>query len=350
MRNKKTRLAQRRAFLKHIWQWIRVAPLPLTFTLLLRVFNAMSRGVEPILIAGFTNALINGEGLLLWVGIYLLLMALNLLTDTFKHPFYLWFSNKAILHFQNAILQRASEVSLIKFLDPDFHDTLTRSTHDFSQRVFNWIQSLMSTIHSIATMWTLIGAVLIIGGGIKCVLILFATSMITLLTHKPIAKLEIEQDRALARPNREQMTWVALLSERQSGAETRLFGIQHWLLSKWTDVYKRVAIYEMRTLKKMMGWNAIATLATVSAYCSVIFIAAAAAHNGREKEIAGIFTGLIAAAVALQSLFFLIGDRLGNLAKKAPSYANSLYSSIQRIPVEKVPWRQQNQTQIPALK
>ena len=317
MRNKRIRLAQRRAFLKHIWHWIRVAPIPLTVILILRLFNAITRGVDPILIAGFTNALINGEGLFLWVGIYLMLMAVNLLTDTFKQPLYMWFSNKAILHFQNALLQRASEISLIKFLDPDFHDTLTRSTHDFSQRVVNWIQSLVSNIHSIATIWILIGAVLIIGGGMKCVLILFATSMITLLTRKPIAKLEIEQDRALAHPNRELMKWASLLCERESSAETRLFGIQHWLLSKWTDVYKRLATYEIRTFKKMTAWNAIATLATVLAYCSVIFIAAAAAHNGKEKEIAGIFTGLIAAAATLQSLFSVIGDRLGDLAKQS---------------------------------
>ena len=317
MRKKKAHLAQRHALLKHIWHWIRVAPIPLTVILLLRLFNAIPRGIEPILIAGFTNALINGEGPLLWGGLYLLMMALNLLTDTFKHPLYMWFSNKAILHFQNRILQRASEISLIKFQDPDFHDTLTRLTHDFSQRVVNWIQSLMFNIQSIATIWTLIVAVLIIGGGMKCVLILFATSMITLLTRKPIAKLEIEHDRALVRPNREQMTWAALLCERQSSAETRLFGIQHWLVSKWTDVYKRLATYEMRTLKKMTAWNAIATLATVSAYCGVIFIAAAAAHDGNEKEIAGTFTGLIAAAVTLQSLFSVIGDAIGNLAKQS---------------------------------
>ena len=317
MRKTKKQLAQRRALLKHIWQWIRVAPLPLTLILILRLINAISRGVEPILIAGFTNALINGEGLLLWVGIYLLLMALTLLNDTFNQPLYMWFSNKAILHFQNSILQRASEISLIKFLDPDFHDTLTRSTHDFSQRVVNWIQSLVFNIHSIAMIWTLIGAVLIIGGGMKCVLILLASSMITLLTHKPIAKLEIEQDRALARPHREKMTWAALLCERQSSAEIRLFGIQHWLLSKWTNVYKRLASHEIRIFKKITLWNAIATLATASAYCCIIFIAADAAHNGREKEIAGIFTGLIAAAATLQAHFSLIGNTLGDLAKQS---------------------------------
>ena len=317
MRNKKTDLAQRRALLKHIWQWIRVAPLPLTVILLLRLINAISRGAEPILIAGFTNALINGEGLFLWVGIYLLLMVLTLLTDTFKPPLYLWFSNKAILHFQNAILQRASEISLIEFLNPDFHDTLTRATHDFSQRIVNWVQSLVFNIYSIATIWTLIGAILIIGGGLKCVLIVFASSMITLLTRQPIANLEIQQDRALARPNREQMTWAALLCERESSAETRLFNIQHWLLSKWTDVYKKLATHEIRIFKKMTAWNAIATLATVLAYCSIIFIAAEVAHNGKKKEIAGIFTGLITATATLQAHFFLLGDTLRNLAKQS---------------------------------
>ena len=317
MRKTKADLAQRRALLKHIWQWIRVAPLPLTTILLLRLINAISRGAEPILIAGFTNALINGERPFLWVGIYLLLTVLTLLTDTFKQPLYLWFSNKAILHFQNAILQRAAKISLIEFLDPDFHDTLTRATHDFSQRVVNWVQSFVFSIYSITTIWALIAAVLIIGGGLKCVFILFASSIITLLTRKPIAKLEIQQDRALARPQREQMTWAALLCERESSAETRLFGIQHWLLSKWTNVYKRLATLEMSVLKKMTAWNAIATFATVLAYCSIIFIAADAAYNGKEKEIAGIFTGLIAAALSLQSWLAFVADSLANVAKQS---------------------------------
>lgn len=317
MRKTKTDLAQRRALLKHIGQWIRVAPLPLTVILLLRLINAISRGAEPILIAGFTNALINGEGFFLWVGIYLLLTVLTSLTDTFKQPLYLWFSNKAILHFQNAILQRASEISLIEFLNPDFHDTLTRATHDFSQRVVNWVQSFVFSIYSIATIWVLIAAVLIIGGGMKSVLILFASSIITLLTRKPIAKLEIEHDRALAHPNRELMKWASLLCERESSAETRLFGLQHWLLSKWTDVYKKLATLEMSVIKKMTAWNAIATFTTVLAYCSIIFIAADAAYNGKEKEIAGIFTGLIAAALSLQSRLAFIADSLADVAKQS---------------------------------
>ena len=314
---RKIKLAHRRTLLKHIWQWTQVAPLPLTVILILRLINAISQGAQPIIIAGFTNALINGEDLFLWGGIYLMMIAFTLLTDTFKQPLYMWFSNKAILHFQNGILQRATEISLIKFLDPDFHDTLRRATDDFSQRIVDWFQSLVYNIHSTATIWTLIGAILIIGGGMKCVLILFVSAAVTLLTRKPIAKLEIEQERALARPIREQMTWAALLCDRQSSAETRLFGIQHWLLSKWTSVYKRVARHEMSALKKMTAWNTIAILATVLAYCSIIFIAADAAHNGREKEIAGIFTGLIAAAVGLQSRLSYIADSFADLAKQS---------------------------------
>ena len=314
MRNTETSLAQRRALLKHIWQWIRIAPLPLTVTLLLRITNAISNGVQPIFIAGFTNALINAEELFLWSGMYLGSIILVLLTDLFNGPTQMWFSNKAILHFQNRILQQAAQTPLIQFLDPDFHDILNRATHGFSDRIISWFQSLLHNIHGIATTWTLISAVLIIGGGMKCVLVLLACSIVISLTRNPIAKLEVEEDRVLSRPRREINAWSELLHQRRCSAEIRLFSIQRWLLSKWTDAYKKLAAYEINLLKKATVWNAIATLTSILGYCSIIFIAADAAHNATAKETAGIFTGLITAAVALQVYFSSIVGGIANLS------------------------------------
>ena len=314
MRNTETSLAQRRALLKHIWQWIRIAPLPLTVTLLLRIANAISNGVQPIFIAGFTNALINAEELFLWSGMYLGSRILVILTDSFNQPTQMWFSNKAILHFQNHILQQAAQTPLIQFLDPDFHDILNRATHGFSDRIISWLQSLMHNIYCIATTWTLISAVLIIGGGMKCVLILLACSIVIYLTRHPIAKLEVEEDQVLSRPRREINAWSGLLHERRCSAEIRLFSIQRWLLSKWTDTYKKLAAYEINLLKKVTVWNAIATLTSILGYCSIIFIAADAAHNATAKEAAGIFTGLITAAFSLQVYFSAISGGITNLS------------------------------------
>jgi len=314
MSNTKIPLAQRRAFVKHIWQWICVAPLPLTVTLLLRIVNAISHGVQPIFIAGFTNALINAEDLFLWGGMYLGSIILILLTDLFNTPTQMWFSNKAILHFQNRILKQASQTPLVQFLNPDFHDILSRATSDFSGRIVSWFQSLLHNIYSITTTWTLISAVLIIGGGMKCVLVLLACSIVIYLTRNPIAKLDVEEDRVLSRPRRERNAWSGLLNQRRCSAEIRLFSIQRWLLSKWTHAYKKLAAYEINLLKKVTVWNTIATLVSIVGYSSIIFIAADVAHNATSKEVAGIFTGLISAAALLQGHFSSIAGGIVNLS------------------------------------
>jgi len=317
MKDRKKHLTPRRKLLRHLWQWIQVAPLPLTVTLLLHLLNAISRGSQPVLIAGFTNALINAQALFFWVGIYLTFITLTLLTDTFNPLTRRWFSNKAILHFQKRILQHSAQAPLIHFLDPDFHDTLNRATEDFSQRVVDWFESLLQNVQGVATIGTIFGAVLLIGGGIECVLILSACSIVTFLTRPPVTKLEVEQDRFLARPHREVITWMDILSNRQSGAEIRIFGIQHWLLSKWTRAYKKLAAHEWNTLKKITAWNVIATLFTIIGYCSIVFIAAGAAHNAPENEIAGVFTGLLSAATALQAHLTVIATSMGTLVKQS---------------------------------
>ena len=70
---------------------------------------------------------------------------------------------------------------------------------------------------------------------------LLVSSTIILFTRKPIARLELEQDRAAARPNRAQTAWAARLYERVNSPEVRLFSLQRWLLSKWEDAYHQLA-------------------------------------------------------------------------------------------------------------
>ena len=79
---------------------------------------------------------------------------------------------------------------------------------------------------------------------------LFISSFIILFTRKPIARLELEQDRAAARPNRTQTAWAARLYERVNSPEVRLFTLQRWLLSKWEDAYHQLAAVEIGALKK----------------------------------------------------------------------------------------------------
>ena len=315
MRN--TNTLPRRTVLRLIWQFIRIAPFPLCVTLLLRLINAGNRGFSPIIIAGFTNALINAEGLFLWMGLYLVLMTLEILTDVFNGVTQMWFSNKAVLHFQEDLLRQAGQTPLLRFLDADFHDNLSRATQGFSERVVSWFQSVLGNIHSIASVCGLLGAVFIISSDIWCMVALLVSSSIILLTRKPIANLELERDRASARPNRTQTAWSSRLYERINSPEVRLFTLQRWLLSKWEDAYHQLATVEIGSLKRRTAWNALANLSSVFGYCVIVFIAARTAHNGDPEKIAGIFMGLITAAAGLQGFLSYMARSMGNLAEQS---------------------------------
>ncbi len=314
---KNTNTLPRRAMLRLIWQFIRIAPFPLLVTLLLRLINAGHRGFSPIIIAGFTNALINAEGLLFWMGVYLVLMTVEILTDVFNGVTQMWFSNKAVLHFQQDLLRQAGQTPLLHFLDADFHDNLSRATQGFSDRVVSWFQSVLANVHSIAGVCGLLGAVFIISRNIWCMIALLVSSAIILFTRKPIARLELERDRAAARPNRTQTAWAARLYERVNSPEVRLFTLQHWLLSKWENAYHQLAAVEVGSLKRKTAWNALANFSSILGYCVIVFIAARTAHSGDPEKIAGIFTGLIAAAAGLQGFLSYMAHSMGNLAEQS---------------------------------
>ena len=152
---------------------------------------------------------------------------------------------------------------------------------------------------------------------IWCMVALLVSSFIILFTRKPIARLELEQDRATARPNRAQTAWAARLYERVNSPEVRLFSLQRWLLSKWEDAYHQLAMVEIGSLKRKTAWNALANFSSVCGYCVIVFIAAWVAHDGNPEKIAGIFTGLIAAAVGLQGFLSYMARSMGNLAEQS---------------------------------
>ena len=314
---KNTNTLPRRAVLRLIWQFIRIAPFPLLVTLLLRLINAGNLGFSPIIIAGFTNALINAEGLFFWMGLYLVLMTLEILTDVFNGVTQMWFSNKAVLHFQQDLLRQAGQTPMLHFLDADFHDNLSRATQGFSDRVVSWFGSVLDNVHSIASVCGLLGAVFILSSNIWCMIALFVSSSIILFTRKPIARLELERDRAAARPNRTQTAWAARLYERVSSPEVRLFTLQRWLLSKWENAYHQLATVEVGSLKRKTAWNALANLSSILGYCVIVFIAAQTARNGDPEKIAGIFMGLITAAAGLQGFLSYMARSMGNLAEQS---------------------------------
>ena len=315
MKNLNTTPASRLSLFKLFWHFVRSAPLPFAVNILLRLVNAGNRGFQPVVIAGFTNALINAKDLELWCGVYLVLISLDLLSDVLNTTTQMWFSNKAVLYFQQRLLRQVTEIPLLHFLEPDFHDNLNRATHGFSPRITNWFQSLLGNVYSIVSICGLFGSVLVLGGGVKCLLVLLVSSLIIFLTRIPIARLELARDRSTAYLNRTQDAWAAHLYERDSAPEVRLFSIQHWILSKWKKAYKHLADIDMEVLKGKTRWNLLATLSSVIGYSAIIFLAAHTATAANEKEIAGVFTGLITAAVTLQGFLSYTAQAMGNLSE-----------------------------------
>ena len=316
MRSFKTKSSSRRKILGILLRFVVVAPLPLFVTMFLRLVNAAGFGFAPIIVASFTNALINGEQVFFWCGMYLLMSAVQILTDFFNHPTQLWFSNRAILYFQHQLLKHVSQIPLLHFLDADFHDLLSRAHQDFGGRVVRWFQSLMDNIHHTATLVGVFGAVLVIGGGFWCAAALFLSAIIILITQKPVVSIIRDHERAIVRLNRTQETWAGLLASRASAGEVRLFTIQPWLLEKWEKSYQTLVNLELANLQKIMRWDVLAGFSTVLGYAAVIFIAAHTAQNADAKETAGIFTGLIYAAGTLQGFLASMAHSLGNLAEQ----------------------------------
>lgn len=317
MRSFETQNSSYRTILGIVLRFVVVAPLPLFVTVFLRLVNASSFGFAPIIVASFTNALINGEQVFFWVGMYLMMSGVQILTDFFNHPTQLWFSNRAILYFQHRLLKHASQIPLLHFLDADFHDLLSRAHQDFGNRVVRWFQSVLDNIHYIATLVGVFGAILVIGGGIWCAAALFLSAIIILVTQKPVVSLIQDYERAIVRLNRTQETWAELLASRSSAGEVRLFTLQRWLLEKWEKSYQTLANLKLANLQKIMRWDVLAGSSTVFGYTAVIFIAAYTAQNAEAKEAAGIFTGLIYAAGTLQGFLSSMAHSLGTLAEQS---------------------------------
>lgn len=66
-----------------------------------------------------------------------------------------------------------------------------------------------------------------------------------------------------------------------------------------------------------MHWDLLAGFSALFGYAAVIFIAAHTAQNADSKETAGIFTGLIYAALTLQGFLASIARSLGTLAEQS---------------------------------
>ena len=158
MINLNTETVSRRAVWGMVLRFAVAAPLPLLVTIFLRVVNASGFAFAPIIVAGFTNALINADRVIFWGGMFLLMSGFQILTDVLNHPTQMWFSNRVTLHFQGKLLKKASEIPILHFLDADFHDLLSRANRDFGYRVVQWFRSILNNVHCLATLVGVLGS------------------------------------------------------------------------------------------------------------------------------------------------------------------------------------------------
>lgn len=298
-KQKRTRSWQAAALVA--WDFAVRAPLPLLTTFFVRMLNAARPGLFVFITAGFVNALIQGKGALRWTLALAAVQAMELLTDAFSGPAREWLQNAATLRVQFRVLERASRVPLARFLDPDFHDRLSRAGKDLGERLARWINSVLYLTHSAVAVTGLVGVILALGGGPVVAAVVAAGSLLGLLSSGPIARLHVERSQRTARPQREAAAWAGFLSGRPAAPEVRLFGLQEWIRTRWAAAYQACAHEDIRVANRELGFNALGTAAGVGAYAVVLVFSGRVALTSGPDRAAGVFAGLLLTVQAMQS-------------------------------------------------
>jgi ATP-binding cassette subfamily B protein len=293
---------------------VAAAPLPVLVQLLLTALNAARPALATVITAGFVNALVQGSGVLPWAVAFGAVALVEMLTNAFNGPAQEWLQAATTLRIQQRVLACAGSVPLARYQDPRFHDRLAQASQDLSERLGRWFESVLALINSVLATGGLLGAVFVLGGGPWLAGVLVASSLVSLVTQGPLARLGKERSRLLARPQRVAATWAALLSKREPAGEVRLFSLHDWLRARWAGTYRTCAQVAVRTAGKELGWNGTGAVATAGSYGALLVLAAAAASRMDPAQAAGGFTG-----------FLITGDLMQAFLRQVLSSAGSMY-------------------------
>lgn len=289
-----------RATVRLAWDLCAGAPLPLAAALLLRVLNAARPGLATFITAGFINGLVQGHGAPGWAAAFAAVHVAELLTDAFSAPAQEWLRSAAALRVQHRVLACAAGVPFARLQDPDFHDRLARAGTDLDERLARWLDSVLHLVHAAVAAAGLVFAIFALGGGPALAGVIALGSVAGLLTSLPVARLQLDLSRRLARPRRLAETWAGLLSGRAGAPEIRLFGLQAWIGARWAEAYRTCARERLRCARRELCWNSLGAAAAVSVYAAILLLALAAARQAGPARAAGVFASLLLTVQAMQ--------------------------------------------------
>lgn len=293
------------------------APLPALTQLILTALNAARPGLSTVITAGFVNGLVLGRGVLPWAVAFGGVALMEMLTNVFSGPAREWHQAVITLRVQQRVLACAGGVPLARHFDPDFHDRLAQASKNLSERLARWIESALSLIHSTLATAGLLGAIFALGGGIWLAGVLVVSSLAGLLTHGPLARIERERSRLLAKPQRLAATWADLLSRRESAGEVRLFGLGDWLRARWAAAYRTCGEVDVRAARGQLLWNGAGAAVTVGAYGALLVLAARAAARMDPAQAAGAFAGFLMTGELMQAFLRQMLNDAGSMYQHA---------------------------------
>lgn len=317
-------------------EFVLAAPLPILSQVTLRTINALRPGLQTLITAGFVNALIQRTGVLRWAAAYGAVALIELITDLLNDTVNEWVRSTAIMRIQKHVLMHVSGVPLARHLDPSFHDSVTRATHDLPDRVLRWFDSLMYLLNSGVATIGLISAVLALGGGGGIAAAILASSVVRLMCQAPLVKIDLAQSRLLARPQRQKEALARLLCSRTAAPEIRLFMAQPWIERLWQKAYRQCATQEIKAAKARSVWNGFGVGAGIASFGAIAALAIMAGRHAGPNQSVGTFTGLLLASQNMQAYMHEVLNSLGRLRSSASIIAD-LGSFLVSAPDAEIP-------------
>ncbi|MBA2470152.1 MAG: ABC transporter ATP-binding protein [Chloroflexia bacterium] len=251
--------------LRLVWQLARERPWPLVILITFVIVGSSRVGVYVAAEGAFVDALFTADGrlALTWALIWIATNALEELYWVVKPWLFAIVKDHAVHRFQKQVMQRAGNVPLVAFEEGPFYARLQRASDDIGGKLSNLLLSLVDTLQVFVMSASVALTLWIVSPWLTPVLILAAVPAIVLETRVASAVQEALQRHALGSHLLERIE--AIVRDRNTGAELRLFGNGPDLLTRWRKTRAAraddVLDAEWRRAKAGLGSEAIRSFA-----------------------------------------------------------------------------------------
>ena len=274
------------------------APLPVLVAAGVRVLNGCTAGLYSVTVAGLVDGLTGHAPALPWTAAFIGVVVVELGTNMLREVTDAWVSNTATLRVQALVLRCAGSVPLVRFLDPAFQDRLARASANLSERLKGWTEGALGLINQAVRVLSLLGAVLVLGGGAVLVVTILAAAIPLVVSRARIAAAERERDERVARPHRVGGALNDLMTSRAPAAEVRLLALGPWLRQRWQQAFRQWTAEDRRAASRRLGWDGFAEAGNIAAL--VAALAFLGVHVAGRPDVAGVFAGMLQAVTGLQ--------------------------------------------------